>query len=166
MKNNIYKYDRRQIDGYDVTDYTSYYYGGVIDLFKEYPSYFTLYSVDIDEKVENISYELYGSTDYADVILAANNDVFLWAAPYNSDIMYDKTIALTGLIIKELDFAELQGNEDFKEILNRIEEKVNLENTNRKTITVPTPKKINILLSIVKDYRANNHLILEEPEDA
>jgi len=163
MKNNIYKYDRREIGGFDVTDYTSYYYGGVLDLFKQYPTYFTLYSVDIDEKVENISYDLYGSTDFADVILAANNNVFLWSSPYNSEIMYEKTVALTGLITKELDFAELQGNENFKDIIERIEEKINLENTNRKTITVPTPKKINILLSIVKDYRAENHLILEEP---
>ena len=164
MKNSVFTYDRRKIDGYDVTDYTSYYYGGLLELFKQFPDYFSLYSVHIDEKIENISYELYDSVDYSDVILACNNDVFLWSTPYNSDIIYEQVSSLVGLITKELDFAELQGNDKFAAIIERIEEKINIENTNRMTITVPTPKKISLLLSMVKDYRKTHKLELEEPE--
>ena len=165
MKNSVFTYDRREIGGYDVTDYTSYYYGGIVELFKQFPNYFSLYSIEVDQKIEEISYELYGSVDYADIILAANNNVFLWSSPYNSDITYDQTQALTGIIIKELDFGEYQDNTtNLGKIIDAIGNRVNTENTNRKTITVPTPKKLNTLLAMVNDYRKNNRMLLDEPE--
>jgi len=168
MKNSVFTYDRREIDGYNVTDYTSYYYGGLLELFKQFPDYFSLYSIEVDQKIEEISYELYGSVDYADIILAANNNVFLWSSPYNSDITYDQTIALTGIISKELDYNELQdGSEaraNLERVIDNIGNKVNTENTNRKSITVPKPKKLNTLLAIINNYRKDNRMLLDEPE--
>ena len=163
MINSVYTYNTRVLDGYQVNDYTSFYYGGLIELFKQYADYFTSYEAEIDQKVEEISYELYKSVDYADFILASNNDVFLWNMSYNTDIVLDQASSLQTIIKNELnDFA--QSSEDLIDVFNNITNNTEILNTNKIVLTVPKPEKLNALLSIVETYRKNNAITLEEPE--
>jgi len=161
MKNSLYKYDRRVIDGLNVTDYTSIYYGKMLELFKSKPDYFMTYEMQMDEKLEGISYKLYKSENYADIILAANNDVFLWNMFYNSDIIMDQVSSLHTIIKKELDL-NATLTEDALSIFDNISVTIEDINSKRKSITVPKPEKLNALISLIDKNREDNRITLEE----
>jgi len=161
MKNTLYKYDRRIVDNLDVTDYTSVYYGKMLELFKSMPDYFMTYEMQMDEKLEGISYKLYKSENYADIILAANNDVFLWSMFYNSDIIMDQADNLHTIIRKELDL-NATLTEDVLSVFNTISVTIEDINSKRKSITVPKPEKLNALISLIDKNREDNRITLEE----
>lgn len=158
MVNSVYKFDRRVVYDYDVTDYTSVYYGQLRELFKQYPDFFMIYKADVDDKVENISYDLYGSEDYADVILASNGSVHLWGMAYNNDVVLEQVSSLEKIIRKELDITE-DSPEYLMEVFYSIEEKVNKLNSAKRDLTVPKPSKLNIILSIIDRYREDNKVL-------
>jgi len=163
MENSVFKYTRRIEKDFDVTDYTTVYYGKLLELYQNYPTFFTSYEMKIDQKMEEISYELYGSVDYADLILSANNDVFLWGMSYNTDIVIDQSDALKIIIRNELNIPNEGVTESLLEVFDIIENNVDLSNSRRRTITVPKPEKLNTILSLVDDYRTENSIKLAEP---
>jgi len=156
MINSVYTYDKMIREGYEVNDYTSVYYGGLLEVFNQYPNYFTSYKINIDDKMESISYDLYGSENYADVILASNNDVFLWNMPYNTDIVLDQLESFTNIIKNEL--GEGNINQDILEVFSSIEDENNFLNSKKRDITVPKSSKLNEVLALINNYRADNDL--------
>lgn len=157
MQNTLYTYDRRIVNDIDVTDFTSVYYGKMLELFESYPDYFMTYEIEIDDKLENVSYRLYGSTDYADIILAANNDVFLWNMPYSSDITIEESNLLQKLLSSELKVTE-DSSDELLDIFDSIDEGITLKNTRKRIMTVPKPDKINSLISIINRSREENRV--------
>lgn len=153
MENSVYKFDRRVVYDMDVTDYTSVYYGKMKEIFKNYPDFFMSYEATTDDKVENIAYKLYGSENYADVILAVNSSVFIWSASYNNDVLEEKNTSLLSLLKLELNVTE---GEKIETLYANISEKSDSSNSSKKIITVPKPDKLNSLLSLINTYRNKN----------
>lgn len=157
MYNCIYKFDRRVVNSIEVTDYTSVYYGALIEVFKSYPDYFMVYETSTDEKIENISYNLYGSENYADIILLSSGIIFLWGSNYNSDVILEQSEAFQRVIVNELNI-ENNSSQDIIDVFNGIDDKISDINSKKKILTVPKPENLNMLLSIVDNYREKNRL--------
>ena len=73
---------------YKVTDYWQYYTTGVESLVNSKEFFKT--DRRENEKTEVLTWKFYNSPDTADIVLASNNDVFLWDTPF--DFSYGEKI--------------------------------------------------------------------------
>ena len=84
MQNFILKYDTEEIDDYIVSNYFS----KKINLWDVMTTeikqkYMVLYKIDNNDKIERISYEIYKTTDYWDLLLLLNDREPLCGLPYD-----------------------------------------------------------------------------------
>jgi len=161
MKNTVYVYPSMIRGGYSVRDYTAINYGGLVDIFKQYPSYFEYITVGDDEKIETIAYRIYGSADYADILLAINSEVFLWSMPYNNDIIMDIQDNYANILSNELGISSEINAEEFQQVLEYVNEEVDLTNSQKRVFLVPKISKMSSIISLISAYRDDN-LVAEE----
>lgn len=151
MKNSILEYDFLESDDYSYRDYTS----------KDYSKIRTLDEVDSDEfisyyqaadgdKLERISYEIYGSADYWDLILIVNGIDPLFGMPYGFDLIES---SINDLIDQyNLDFfanaLPVTHVADLKTIFIG---KAITENEELRTIKIIKPTKLHEFLKIARD---------------
>ena len=65
MKNTILKYTKIVVDDFEISDYFSKKIN-IQHFVIEYPNLFSKYKLMNDDRLENISYQLYGTSDYWD----------------------------------------------------------------------------------------------------
>ena len=96
MTNTLLNYDLEELDEFIVPDYFS----KKIDLYnliQEFSSNGTLgeflltYKIADDDKLERISYDIYGTTNYWDLLLQLNDKNPLFEMPYSLDTVIDST---------------------------------------------------------------------------
>jgi hypothetical protein len=88
MKNSIVKYDYITHGKYNVQDYTSKKVRDISTLPElSSPTYIDYYTIINDDKYERISHELYGTSDYWDLLVLINSKDPLFDIPWNSDIV-------------------------------------------------------------------------------
>jgi hypothetical protein len=88
MKNSILKYDDTTSDNYIHKDFTSFDYTKIhefVDTCQD--DIFDYYQMGDNDKMERIAFELYGSTDYWDILLLINDINALYGMPYSYDII-------------------------------------------------------------------------------
>jgi len=165
MKNTVYTYDTFERYNYEVTDYTSIYYGNISEYLKQYSEYFMSYKLKDDEKLENVSYSFYQTTDYADLILAINQDVFLWNVPYNQDINIDRAEILAKSLLNASDLINMNTNEKDR-IINMATISIDESNELKRHILIPKPDYISTIISLVENYKKQYYLnkVLTEEE--
>lgn len=95
MKNTILNYELENVqidlgftDDVNVRDYFSKDIK-IFNLFNEHQDLFVTYQIENDDKIERISYELYGTTDYWDILLMLNDRSPLFEIPYGYDPIHD-----------------------------------------------------------------------------
>lgn len=160
MINSTYTYDRlTSSDSYSVTDFTSFYYGGLEELFNQYPDLFEYVTLDDDMKIEIVAYNRYGSENFADVILACNAEVFLWSMPYSSDVLAEVKEALQRIFITELGISSGDVRfEDFEIFLDYINDDVEDRNTKKRIFRLPIKEKMSDVMNLIGAYRNQNHM--------
>lgn len=98
MKNTIVKYDKEEVffdvneqTPFDVSDYFSkqIFITDMSSEVENWNEYLDKYRMTDDDKLERISYELYGTTDYWDIIFLLNKRDPLFDMPYNFDTVSD-----------------------------------------------------------------------------
>jgi len=86
LKNTIVNYSRKTLDNYSVQDYTAKSMIDIRSYINELSSdYFSYYEIKENDTLERISYELYGTPDYWDIILLINDQSPLKDTPYSYD---------------------------------------------------------------------------------
>lgn len=92
MTNTILNYNLEELDEFIISDYFS----KQIDLYnilQEFTEagtlsdYVQLYRIQDDDKIERISYDIYGTTDYWDMLVQLNDKQPLFEMPYNLDAL-------------------------------------------------------------------------------
>lgn len=92
MTNTILNYNLEELDEFIISDYFS----KQIDLYsilQEFTDagtlsdYVQLYRIQDDDKIERISYDIYGTTDYWDMLVQLNDKQPLFEMPYNLDAL-------------------------------------------------------------------------------
>jgi len=164
MINKVYTYDTFDRYDYNVKDYTSRYYGYLSKYLQQYPEYFFSYSVEDDEKMENISYKFYKSVDYADLVLAINEDVFLWNVPYNQDVNNNQAELLTKILLNSADLLGINTVE--KEKIEKLaKDGIEEGNSLKRNILLPRPEYLSTVLSLIEKYRDKYNLNKKLAED-
>lgn len=99
MTNSVINFDNRtfnikDIEGsgatenYSIEDYSSFKLNSVYEYVSTCDEdYFDWYQMENDDKIERISYELYGTTEYWDILLLINKKDPLFDMPYNFDTL-------------------------------------------------------------------------------
>jgi len=96
MKNSVLVYDKEELNEFIVSDYFSKDIN-VFDIFTELEPYLELYKMMNDDKLERLSNELYGTSDYWDILLMINDRNPLFEMPFNYDIILNESEALMDL---------------------------------------------------------------------
>lgn len=160
MYNKCYLYEEKvSEDSYKLRDYTSYYYGGLTQEFNRNPDWFFYLDVDDNLKIEQIAYKVYGSENYSDVILACNQEVFLWSMPYSTDILQEQKEALNKIFATELGIGVGDARfEDFQVFLDYIDEDVERRNSKKRKFRLPKKDNIDDIMNLISIYRKNNKI--------
>lgn len=164
MKNTVYTYDKFVRYDYEVADYTSRFYGSISKFFRQYSNYFEVYKLEDDEKLENVSYKLFNTTDYADLILAINEDTFLWNVPYNQDINAEQTKLLAKVLLNSADLVNMNTLEKDR-VSEMAKDSIDRLNEYKRTILVPKNEYLSTIIGLVEKYRELYNLNVELSED-
>jgi len=155
MKNTVYNYNKRKTLDFEVPDYTSLYFGELSSVLNLHPEYFSFVDVAVDEKIENVSYQLYDSENYSDVILACNSENFLWGIPYNPDVLYEQKERIFLMLSYQLNVSG--SNENFNELIDGINEKLEDINSKKKRWRVPKPEYLGDVIILINNYKKDHN---------
>lgn len=164
MQNTVYTYDTLASKDYEVADFTSRYYGNISKFLKQYSNYFTIYKLDDDEKIENVSYKLFNTTNYADLILAINEDTFLWNVPYNQDINAEQAELLAKVMLNSSDIANMDTYEK-NAMIQIAQNSIDTLNEYKRNILVPKNEFISTVIGLVERYRQTYNLNIQMTEE-
>ena len=100
LKNSTLIYDTETVDNYIVSDYTSKDYSKLYDQLEDFPDeLFDKMLIQDNDKLERISYELYGNEDYWDILLLINNKSPLFSMSYSNEYILElKNVKLVNFI--------------------------------------------------------------------
>lgn len=94
MQNTILKYEYEELDEFIVSNFFSKKID-IYSIIQEFVSngtlndFLQLYRIEDNDKLERISYNIYGTTDYWDILLQLNDRNPLFDLPYNLDTLID-----------------------------------------------------------------------------
>ena len=133
---------------YKVTDYWQYYTTGVESLVNNNEFFKT--DRLINERSEILTWKFYNNPDISDVVLATNNDVYLWDSPfeysYGEKIKDNKMNYFQKLYKKDLDITDdvyIYYNNIFLEDVKTLNEQ-------QSTVVLP---KLNYIQQIIRKYQ-------------
>ena len=86
MKNTVQVYNTEELDEFIVSDYFSKKIT-VFDLIPDIQDYLTIYKIEDNDKLEKISFDLYKTTDYWDILLMLNDRNPLFEMPYDTNTL-------------------------------------------------------------------------------
>jgi len=161
MKQKIYNFQPRvnQLENdrkgeiIKTRDYFEFYHTGIEELpFMNEQMYFMTNRYE-NERAEVITNAFYDDADLSDLVLALNNDVYWWDAPYDFDTQYiiadNKVQYVENLRKRKLNDAErLYYNEKFNDELSVINDKQRL-------IVVPKFKNLARVNRLIQRYLNN-----------
>lgn len=155
MINTILGYQKEELDDFIVSDYTSKKIN-IYDILEEMrynntlSDFFSLYRISDDDKLERISYSMYGTTDYWDILLQINDRNPLFQMPYNLDSTIESAEAFWNYYSNNVYFQTLNNNV-LNILLNSEIERMKEKNEIYRYIYVVKPTKMNEFLKILRD---------------
>jgi hypothetical protein len=156
MTNTIYEYDTFFRKNMVVRDFTSVYFNNLQTELEKYSYYFTIINITEDERIENVAYQLYGDENLSDLLLAINDENFIWSSPLSQDILMDQTDMLLTEFGKNLNIDTWDGNVNYQDFASKIEEFIDESNSRRKKFKVPKLEYLSDVLNIVNGYKLKN----------
>ena len=136
-----------------VRDYFEYYTTGLEEIVQENQDDFFMTQRYQNERTDVIAYNFYEDENYSDVILAVNNDTYLWDAPVDFDtqsIVVDERIR----IVEHLNHQKLQqGQRSFYE--RQFNEDLDEEQEIQKNIVLPKFGSMSKINRLIKKYLNN-----------
>jgi len=159
MINSIYTYDKFERDNKIVNDYTSILFNNLNELLENYDDYFMIITLNVNEKMENLSYKLYGSENYADLILACNDENFLWSSPYDQDILLEHIDNIFEEYTSYLNVKTFDTEKSYRDFKYQIQEEIDNANSSKSSFKVPKPEYLSDVLNIINNYKLENRNI-------
>jgi len=151
MKNTVLKFNYEELDEFIVPDYFSKE-TNIYDLVNSIQEYVSLYKISDNDKLERISYEIYGTTDYWDILLLLNNRNPLFDLPYDYDTVYDNAKTFVNKYVYYIySNALLNVGSVFQDLYNEFLNTYTNENEGYRYMLIVKPSKIGEFIKILKD---------------
>lgn len=159
MTNSILNYTYDELDEFIVSDYFSKKID-IYSLLAEFISAGTLanyvqsYRISDDDKLERISYDIYGSTVYWDLLLQLNDKQPLFEMPYSLDTIIDSSEEFWNNYANLIYFQAPLESEILQTLINEEIEKMKEQMEIYRFIYIIKPTKLQEFLKILreKDY--------------
>lgn len=153
MKNTILKYTKSEVDDVIASDYFSKKIS-IYDFTKSHPNLFSSYRLMDDEKLENVSYQLYGTTDYWDMLLMLNDMNPLFDMPYNSDTIINSARSqLDTYFFYTYSHAPLSDVTRNPELIEEFTTKAETLNERFRYIIIVNPTSLAAFIKLLKDNK-------------
>lgn len=149
MNNTIINFEKEEVDNYIVSDFFSRKID-LSDIITEdvKKEYFVTYKMEDNDKLERISYDIYRSTDYWDILLLINFSDALF------DMSYDFDTYSTSVDVYLEDFKEINSlgfsAQRLEELKVEFYEKNRIINEENRYISVIPPVKLQGFLKLIK----------------
>lgn len=156
MTNYILKYDTEELDEFIVSDYKSKNIS-IFNLFNSlynnntYKDFFTIYSIQENDKLERLSLELYGTTNYWDIILMINQLNPLFDMFYDNDTIFDSVKENVNNYANNEYVNKPLGEPRTSELYQEFSEMMYNENDKKRYIYVIKPEKMNEFIKLMRD---------------
>jgi len=155
MVNTAFLYDYRDVEvnkiKYKIKDYFSYDYGDIADLVRENFSYFEYIKINNNDRLEILSYDRYGTENYADLLVMINAANFSWMLPYDKDIQISIADAYAGYLTIEINGT---GNPDKDSFIQTAStERASRENSEKQQILVPKKQNVQDVINLIASYK-------------
>lgn len=150
MKNSILTFDYEELDEFIVSDYFSKDIS-IWDLWDNVQDYISTYKITDNDKLERISYELYGTTDYWDILALLNQRDPLFDMPYDYDTIYaDVSSFINQYIYYIYSHAPLNDATRQQELLEKFINEAEEEKEINRYIYIVKPSRIGDFIKLLK----------------
>ena len=153
--NLVNSFNIKELTQYSYEDYTEKDIKAISKLAElESDTYIDYYIMQDDEKIETISYELYGTTDYWDILMIINNRDPLFDMSYNFDLLSDSTkINVDNYLNNIYNGPNIENvNLDYyNEFVDSYKDEVLEKNEVLRTLKIILPSKIMDFIKIIKE---------------
>jgi hypothetical protein len=143
---------KHEVDGevVETSDYFEFYHTGIEDIQDDENQHFFVTDRYEGERSEILAWNFYQNENYSDVLLALNNEVYLWDNPFGGDIQEDvkdnQLLYVQRLYQRQLDDYE-------KEIWSqKLSEHIKESNDTQRTIVAPHKRNINSTVRKMREY--------------
>ena len=156
MINTLLTYDLEELDEFIVSDYTSKKVD-IYNLFQEMKDNGTLadflevYRISDDDKLERISYSIYGTADYWDILLQINDRNPLFQMPYNLDTTFDIAESMWNNYSDNIYFQSPLDSNLLQSLIDEEIERLKEKNEFYRFIYIIKTSKMNEFLKILRE---------------
>ena len=156
MINTLLTYDLEELDEFIVSDYTSKKVD-IYNLFQEMKDNGTLadflevYRISDDDKLERISYSIYGTPDYWDILLQINDRNPLFQMPYNLDTTFEIAEAMWNNYSDNVYFQSPLDSNLLQSLIDEEIERLKEKNEFYRFIYIIKTSKMNEFLKILRE---------------
>ena len=156
MINTLLTYDLEELDEFIVSDYTSKKVD-IYNLFQEMKDNGTLadflevYRISDDDKLERISYSIYGTTDYWDILLQINDRNPLFQMPYNLDTTFEIAESMWNNYSDNIYFQSPLDSNLLQSLIDEEIERLKEKNEFYRFIYIIKTSKMNEFLKILRE---------------
>lgn len=156
MVNTILNFELEELDEFIVPIYTS----KKTDLYNileemkynnALSDFFSLYRIEDDDKLERISYSIYGTTDYWDILLQINDRNPLFQMPYNLDTTIESAEAFWNFYSESVYFQSPLNDVVLNSLIQDEIEKMKEKNEIYRYIYIVKTTKMNEFLKILRE---------------
>lgn len=156
MTNTLLNYELEELDEFIVPDYFS----KKIDLYnliQEFTDegtlgyYLSTYKIADDDKLERISYDIYGTTNYWDILLQLNDKNPLFELPYSLDTIIDGSEEHWNNYSNLLYFQAPLKSEVLQLLINEEIEKMKEQNEKYRFLYIIKTTKMQEFLKLLRD---------------
>jgi len=156
MVNTILNFELEELDKFIVPIYTS----KKTDLYNileemkynnTLSDFFSLYRIEDDDKLERISYSIYGTTDYWDILLQINDRNPLFQMPYNLDTTIESAEAFWNFYSESVYFQSPLNDVVLNSLIQDEIEKMKEKNEIYRYIYIVKTTKMNEFLKILRE---------------
>jgi hypothetical protein len=156
VTNSILNYTLEELDEFIVPDYFS----KQIDLYNilnEFSDngilmdYVQIYRISDDDKLERISYDIYGTTNYWDLLLQINDKQPLFEMPYSLDTIVDSSEEFWNNYSELVYFQAPLKSPVLEKLINTEIEKMKEQNEIFRFIYIIKPTKLQEFLKILRE---------------
>ena len=156
MINTLLTYELEELDEFIVSDYTSKKVD-IYNLFQEMKDNGTLadflevYRISDDDKLERISYSIYGTADYWDILLQINDRNPLFQMPYNLDTTFEIAEAMWNNYSDNIYFQSPLDSNLLQSLIDEEIERLKEKNEFYRFIYIIKTSKMNEFLKILRE---------------
>lgn len=156
MTNSILNYTYDELDEFIVSDYFSKKIDvySILEEFKTagtLTNYVQTYRIADDDKLERISYDIYGTTLYWDMLLQINDKQPLFEMPYSLDVLMDGAVEFWNNYSELIYFQSPLNSTVLQSLVDEEIEKMKEQNEIYRFIYIIKPTKIHEFLKILRD---------------